>query len=87
MTANKKLADALARNKGVALPAATPTTGKGHSINKPFLGNYFWTHGHWVNKNHMSATCGNKAARHKDNAMSVNMMGGSVADKGWNSCA
>ncbi len=36
MMANKKLADALARNKGVMLPAAAPTTGKEHSANKAF---------------------------------------------------
>ncbi len=29
-TANKNLADTLARNKGVALSAAAPTTGRGH---------------------------------------------------------
>jgi hypothetical protein len=39
--ANKKLVDALARNMGVALPAAAPTMGKGCLTNKPFLGNYF----------------------------------------------
>ncbi len=85
--ANKKLADALAQNKGVLLLAAAPTTGRGRPSNKPFPGNYCWTHGHWVNQNHMSATCRNKAAGHKDNAMSANTMGGSNAGKGWNSRA
>ncbi len=33
--ANKKLADALAQNKGYALPAAAPTTGRGQLTNKP----------------------------------------------------
>ncbi len=61
-TVNKKLVDALARNKGVALPMGAPTTGGGRLTNKPFPGNYCWTHGHQVNQNHMSATCGNKAA-------------------------
>jgi hypothetical protein len=85
MAANKKLADALAQNKGGVLPAAAPTTGRGCLTNKPFPGNYSWTHGHWVNQNHTSATCKNKAVGHKANAMSANMMGGSDTDKGWNS--
>jgi hypothetical protein len=85
MAANKKLADALAQNKGGVMPAAAsaPALGKGH--NKPFPGNYCWTHVHKVSQNHTSATCGHKAAGHKDNAMSANMMGGSKADKGWSS--
>jgi hypothetical protein len=85
--ANKKLADALSWKKGGALPAAAPTMGRGRSTNKPFPGNYCWTHGHWFNQNHTSATCGNKAAGHKDNAMSTNTMGSSNVDKGWNSHA
>ncbi len=40
--ANKKLADALAQNKGLALPMAAPTMGRA-STNKPFRGNYCWT--------------------------------------------
>jgi hypothetical protein len=84
--ANKKLTDALARNKGSVTPAATPATGKSCSSNKPFLGNYCWTHGHKVNQNNMSATCRHKTAGHKDNATSTNTMGCSKADKGWNSC-
>jgi hypothetical protein len=80
--ANKKLADALARNKGSAVPALAPTMGRRRMTNKPFPGNYCWTHGHRVNQNHSSATCGNKAAGHKDNATSTNMMGSSVTDKG-----
>jgi hypothetical protein len=36
--ANKKLADALARNKGGAVPAVAPAMGKGCLSNKPFLG-------------------------------------------------
>ncbi len=87
MVANKKLAEALAWNKGVALPAAALIIGRGHSTNKPFPGIYCWTHGHWVNQNHMSATCRNEAAGHKDDAMSAKTMGGSDGDKGWNSHA
>jgi hypothetical protein len=80
MAANKKLVDALALNKGVALPATAPTTGRGRLTNKPFPGNYLWTHGYWVNQNHTSATCRNKAVGHKDNVMSANTMGGSNTD-------
>jgi hypothetical protein len=47
--ANKKLADAVAQNKGGVALAAALTTGRGCLKNKSFLGNYFWTHGHWVN--------------------------------------
>jgi hypothetical protein len=87
MAANKTLADALAQNKGSAMPLAAPTTVKGFSSNKPFPGNYCWTHGCKVNQNHTIATCGHKAAGHNDNAMSANTMGSSKADKGWNSRA
>jgi hypothetical protein len=83
--ANKKLADALAQNKDGTPPTAAPATKRGCLANKPFPGNYCWTHRHWVNHNHTSAPCRNKAAGNKDNAMSANMMGGSKADKGWNS--
>ncbi len=85
--ANKKLADALAWNKGSTALAAIPATGKGCLTNKPFPGNYCWIHSHWVNQNHTSATCRNMAAGHKDKATSTNTMGGSEVDKGWNSRA
>ena len=49
----------------------------------PHPGNYCWTHGHRVSKDHTSATCGNKAAGHKDDATLSNTMGGSEKDKGW----
>jgi hypothetical protein len=80
--ANKKLADALAQNKGSAMPPAALAMGKGCLMNKPFLGKYCWTHGYRVNRNHTSTTCRKKAAGHKDKAMSANTMGGSEADKG-----
>jgi hypothetical protein len=85
--ANKKLADVLAQNKGGTMPAAAlaPAPRKGH--NKPFPVNYCWTHGHKVNQNHTSATCGHKAVGHKDDVTSANTMGSSEADKGWNSRA
>jgi hypothetical protein len=85
--ANKKLVDLLAQKKGGAAPVSAPATRKGCLTNKPFQGNYCWTHGHWVNQNHTSATCRNKAAGHTDKSTSINTMGGSEADKGWNSCA
>jgi hypothetical protein len=48
--ANNKLADALAWNKGSTAPWAAPATnGKGCLTNKPFPGNYCWTHSHQVN--------------------------------------
>ncbi len=85
--ANKKLADVLARNKGCAMLAAAPALVKGCSANKPFPGNYCWAHGHKVNQNHTNATCSCKAAGHKDDATTANTMGGSKANKGWNSRA
>jgi hypothetical protein len=84
---NKKLVDALAWNKGGVAPSAAPATGKGCLTNKLFPGNYCWTHRHWVNQNHMSATCRNKAAGHKDKVMSTTTIGSSEADKGLNSRA
>jgi hypothetical protein len=76
-TANKKLADALARNKGIALLAVAPIMGRGRSTNKPLF-SHCWIHGHWVNQNHTSATCGNKAVGHKDDATSANTLGSSI---------
>jgi hypothetical protein len=80
--ANKKLLEALAK-----VPATTPgKPGTPWPPNKPFPGNYCWTHGHCISQLHTSASasCGNKAAGHKDAAMASNTMGGSNADKGWN---
>jgi hypothetical protein len=89
--ANKKLVDALARNKKVALPAvpllaAALAIGGGHATNTPFPGNYCWTYGHWVSQHHTSVTCRNKAVGHKDNTTCANTMGGGNANKGWTSC-
>jgi hypothetical protein len=80
-TANKKLAEALAK-KGVAMPAKAMGTGGARSTNTPFPGNYCWTYGHWVSQHHTNAICGNKAAGHKDEATSANMMGSSNTNKG-----
>jgi hypothetical protein len=76
----KKLAD-----KASAGTAGTPRTpGKpGKGVRNPHRGNYCWTHGHRVSKEHTSATCFNKAPGHKDDATLANTMGGSENDKGW----
>ncbi len=80
--ANKKLSEALAK-----LQATRPSTpGPPLTSNKPFPGNYCWTHGHRVSQMHTSATCGGKAAGHQDMATASNMMGGSEKNKGWNTC-
>jgi hypothetical protein len=79
--ANKKLADTLTKAKATSPPAATPGAPKSvRSTNTPFPGNYCWTHGHRCSQHHTSATCGNKAVGHKDNATAANMMGGSEAN-------
>jgi hypothetical protein len=89
--ANKKIADALARNKGGAAPAMPATLAvalappKACLVTTPFPGNYCWTHGHRVNQTHTSATCTCRAPEHKEDATTANTMGGSKADKGWNS--
>jgi hypothetical protein len=44
---------------------------------------YCWTHGYRVRKGHDSANCKDKAGGHKDTATRTNTMGGSVANKGW----
>jgi hypothetical protein len=78
--ANKKLSESLAK-----LQATKPVTpGTPLTSNKPFPGNYCWTHGHFVSQTHTSATCGSKAAGHQDTAMASNTMGGSEKNKGWN---
>jgi hypothetical protein len=80
---NKKLSEALAK-----VPATTPRPpgmpGTPRGPNKPFPGNYCWTHGHRISQHHTSATCGNKAEGHKNAASASNTMGDSKADKGWN---
>jgi hypothetical protein len=86
-TANKKLADALAKAKATSPPVATPGAPKPvRSTNTPFPGNYCWTHGHRCSQHHTSAMCGNKAVSHKDDVTAANTIGGSEANKGWNSC-
>jgi len=78
---NKKLSEALAKK----VPATTPgTPGTLRPPNKPFPGNYCWTHGHRISQLHTSAMCGSKAAGLMDAATASNAMGGSDTDKGWN---
>jgi hypothetical protein len=77
--ANKKLSEALAK-----LQATKPTTpGTPLTSNKPFPGNYCWTHSHCVSQTHTSATCSNTVADHQDMATASNTMGGSKKNKGW----
>ncbi len=77
--ANKKLSEAL-----VKLQATKPVTpGTPLTSNKPFPGNYCWTHSHRVSQTHTSATCSSKAAGHQDMATASNMMGGSKKNTGW----
>jgi hypothetical protein len=82
---NKKLVDAAARAKGGGTPAATPMNpARGvRATWTPLPGNYCWMHGHHCNKHHASATCGNKAVGHRNDATALNTMGGSTRDKDW----
>jgi hypothetical protein len=82
---NKKLVDAAARAKGGGTPAVTPMNSvRGiRATWTPFPGNYCWTHGHHCNKHHTSATCGNKAVGHCNDATALNTMGGSTRDIVW----
>ena len=77
---NKKLMEAAAR-KGT--PVATTSGGGPRLAKHPFAGNYCWTHGHRISKEHTSATCAHKAPGHRDDATTVNTLGGSEKDKGW----
>jgi hypothetical protein len=81
--ANKKLADAAANKGGRPPQAGTTPRPAGRVTQKPFPGNYCWTHGHRVSQNHTSGTCGTKAPGHQDAATAANTMGGSERDKGW----
>ena len=80
---NKKLVDAAARAKGTPT-AGAPAAPPGERVWVPaHPGNYCWTHGHRINKEHTSATCGKKATGHRDDATAANTLGGSEKDKGW----
>ena len=88
MAVNLALTTSNATEALAKVPTTTPRTpgtpGTPWGPNKPFPGNYCWTHGHRISQHHTSAMCGNKAEGHKDAAMASNTMGGSEADKGWN---
>jgi hypothetical protein len=73
---NKKLVDAAARAKGGGTPSVTPTnpSRRVQGTRTPFPGNYCWMHGHCCNKHHTSATCGNKAVGHCNDATALNTM-------------
>jgi hypothetical protein len=93
MAANKRLLVVLVCNKGGTAPvtlatlALAPAPPKPCSATRAFPGNYCWTHGHRGNCTHTSATSTHRALGHKEDATTANTMGGSKADKGWNSCA
>jgi hypothetical protein len=81
--ANKKLADAAVNKGGKSPQVGTTPRSAGRVMQKPFPGNYCWTHGHRVSQSHTSGTCGTKAPGHQDAATATNTMGGSEKDKGW----
>ena len=78
---NKKLVDAAA-TRVLATPPGTGRLPGSGAANKPFKGNYCWTHGYKC-KSHTSATCLYPAAGHRKYAMLANTFEGSVKDKGW----
>jgi hypothetical protein len=71
----KKLVDAATqKGKPAVTPAVTPAGG-GCATRNPFLGNYCWTHGHHISKDHTSASCTHKATGHHDNATAAKTLG------------
>jgi hypothetical protein len=78
----KKLVDAATqKGKPAVTPAVTPAGG-GHATRNPFPGNYCWTHGHRISKDHTSASCTHKATGHRINATAAKTFGSSDKDKG-----
>ncbi len=75
--------DAAARAKGTPTAATSLVTPGGGVQIPPHPGNYCWTHGHRISKEHTSATHARKATGHRDNAMAANTLGRSEKDKGW----
>lgn len=74
----------LSAGKPVPAPAAAPATTARPSRNRNLSVNgYCWTHGYRVGVGHNSLSCSNKATGHKDTATRANIMGGSMANKGW----
>jgi hypothetical protein len=86
-SANKKLADAAANKRGRPPQVGTTPRPARRVTQKPFPGNYCWTHGHRVSQTHTSGTCGTKAPGHQDAATAPNTMGGSEKDNGWDTRA
>ncbi len=85
---NKKLVDAAARARGAPIagaPIAVPPGERVRILAHP--GNYCWTHGHRISKEHTSATCARKGTGHRDDATAANTLGGSKKDKGWYTAA
>jgi hypothetical protein len=83
LTATKKLVDTAAKTPSRGSATLTASSKNSRSTKNLFPGNYCWTHGHRCSEQHMSATCGNKAPGHKDEATCSNTMGGSEKNKGW----
>ena len=85
--ANKKLVDAVAHSRGTQAPGTPAVTpgGGGRSTKTPHPGNYCWTHGHRISKDHTSSSCANKVMGHRDDATAANILGSSEKDKGWDS--
>ena len=79
---NKKLVETAAKRVPGTPPGMGRLPGSG-APNKPFPGNYCWTHGYKCSKSHTSATCLYPAAGHRKDATLLNIFGGSEKDKGW----
>jgi hypothetical protein len=77
---NKKLVDVASHPRG---PPAGTLAGGARPTKTPLPGNYCWTHGHRICKEHMSATCAHQAIGHRADATASNTLGGSKKDKGW----
>ncbi len=77
---NKNLVDAASHPRG---PLAETLAGGAQPMKTPFPGNYCWTHGHRICKEHTSATCTHQAIGHRADATALNTFGGSEKDKGW----
>ena len=86
---NKKLVDAAPaqakRSPLAGAPIVGPLTERVRVPAHP--GNYCWTHGHRIRKDHTSATCAAKATGHRDDATAATTLGGSEKDKGWYTAA
>ncbi len=86
---DKKLVDAATARAQRAPLVGAPIVGPpAERVRVPaHPGNYYWTHGHRIRKDHTSATCAAKATGHRDDATEANTLGGSEKDKGWYTAA